>query len=105
MPRKTRPPINSISSNDFTARTQPTFDSDSGTLSPDQIRRWSELIADGRCEFPTALLPADSERLTAELRTLLRNRLVGLVARAIATQLHREAGNKREDTSNVRTQV
>jgi hypothetical protein len=98
MPRDSHSRPNSISSSNSTSQKPPSFDSVSGTLKQDQIQRWAELIADGRGEFPTELPPTDQNRLAAEVRTLLRNRLVRLIARAVATQIHSEAGNKTEGT-------
>jgi hypothetical protein len=66
-------------------------------LTAEQIDRWSELIADGRDPFPEDLPPADHERLLIAVRRRLRGRLVHLIARAIAVQLHRQA---RPDTEN-----
>lgn len=58
-----------------------------------QVARWAELIADGRDEFPTSLSQPAHERLLREVRRRLRARLVQFVARAIAAQLHRDAGH------------
>lgn len=72
-------------------------------LSADQIGRWAELIAEGRDEVPVDLADADRERLKTAVRHRLRDRLVRLVARAIAMNLHRELGKKRKDDSHDRT--
>lgn len=74
-------------------------------LSQDQVERWAALIADGRDEAPQDLVEVDRERLHAEVRRQLRDRMVRLVARAIATQMHREFGKKVENDNHVRTQV
>lgn len=58
-----------------------------GPLTPEQIRRWATLIAAGEDEFPPALPPPDRDRLAGEVRALLRERLVDLIARAVARDL------------------
>ncbi len=57
------------------------------TLSPEQVQRWAELIADGRDAFPADLPPGDRGRLQAEVCRLRRDRLVRHIARAIALDL------------------
>jgi hypothetical protein len=74
-----------------------TPDSPSGELTFGQLRRWAELIADGRDEFPSGLRSDDHEVLRVEVRQLLRDRMVRLIARCVALQLHREAGAVTED--------
>jgi hypothetical protein len=64
-------------------------------LTPDQIARWADRIADGRDEFPTALTEPDRSVLAEAVRTRLRDRLVRLVARAIAGRV---AGANAPDT-------
>ena len=54
-------------------------------LTPDQIARWADRIADGRDEFPAALTDPDR----AALADAVRDRLVRLVARAVAGRLAR----------------
>jgi hypothetical protein len=61
-------------------------------LTDDQIGRLAEMIADGRCEIPNDLRPADQKRLSQGVRRRLRERLLRHVARAIAQQFHREGG-------------
>jgi len=73
------------------------------TLSPDQVRRWGALIAEGRDEVPTDLPDDDRERLQSEVRLQLRDQMVRLVARAVASNLYREFGRKKvEDASHDR---
>jgi hypothetical protein len=71
-------------------------------LTDDQIMRCAELIAEGRGAFPDNLSPADHERLLVAVRQRLRSRLVHLIARAIAVQLHRQARPDKE-TLDART--
>src|SRR5579871_1507004 len=66
-------------------------------LTPQQVDRLAELIADGCYELPSELEPADRDRLIGEVRARLRNRLVRLIARALAHRLHRESGPSIED--------
>ena len=58
-------------------------------LTADQIKRWAALIAEGEDGFPQDLSVGDHERLAAQLRLLLRERLLALVARAIARDIYR----------------
>jgi hypothetical protein len=81
---------------------QPSDESDPPNgLTPEQIRRWAALVADGTSEFPGDLAPADRDRLLAETRRLLRERLVRLIARAIAIDLRRGLGRSKETESNA----
>jgi hypothetical protein len=59
------------------------------------------MIADGRCEFPDDVHLADRERLAREVRRRLRERLVRLIARAIAHHLRGEAGQHSEAEENA----
>jgi hypothetical protein len=52
--------------------------------------RLVELIVDGKHPFPVDLFGTDRERLAAAVRGRLRERLVQLIAKAIAADLHRE---------------
>jgi hypothetical protein len=56
-------------------------------LTTDQIARWADRIADGRDEFPTDLPEPDRSTLAEAVRVRLRDRLIRLVARAIAGRL------------------
>lgn len=58
-------------------------------LTPDQIARWADRIADGRDEFPAGLADRDRSALADAVRVRLRDRLLQLVARAIASRLAR----------------
>lgn len=58
-------------------------------LTPDQIARWADRIADGRDEFPAALADPDRAALADAVRGRRRDRLVRLVARAVAGRLAR----------------
>jgi hypothetical protein len=64
-------------------------------LTTDQIARWADRIADGRDEFPADLADPDRSVLAAAVRARLRDRLVRLVARAIAGRM---AGANTPDT-------
>lgn len=70
-------------------------------LTQDQRRRWASLIAKGAAEFPSDLRLADRELLLAESRRLLRTRLVRLVARFIAMDIHRDCGQSKKDESDA----
>lgn len=58
-------------------------------LTSEQITRWADRIADGRDEFPADLGEPDRSALADAVRVRLRDRLVRLVARAIAGRLAR----------------
>lgn len=58
-------------------------------LAHDQIARWADRIADGRDEFPTDLAEPDRSALADAVRLRLRDRLITLVARAIAARAAR----------------
>jgi hypothetical protein len=64
----------------------------SGRLTKEQLRRWAALIAKGDTEFPEDLDEIDRDLLHGHCRVLLRNRLVHLVARAIALDIRRDGG-------------
>lgn len=56
-------------------------------LNNDQVRRWAKLIAEGDAS-PIAHLSADNrDRIESEIRRLLRQRLIRLVARTIAQDI------------------
>jgi len=56
-------------------------------LTSEQIARWADRIADGRDEFPADLAEPDRSALAEAVRARLRDRLVRLVARAIAGRM------------------
>ena len=68
-----------------------------GELTAEQARRWALLVADGKDEIPADLPPADRQRLVVEVRRALRDRLMDLVAHAIALDLMRASGVVKED--------
>jgi hypothetical protein len=80
-------------------RTSPA--SAAGSLADDQIDRWADLIADGRDAFPEGLPEPDHERLLAAVRRRLRDRLVRLIARAIAARLYHRARPGTEDPEHA----
>ena len=59
-------------------------------LTNEQIERLAEIVADGRCPFPEDVVPGDAQRLKAQVRQRLQERMVRLIARAVAAHLHRE---------------
>ena len=59
------------------------------SLSTEQVARWADRIADGRDEFPVDLPEPDRSVLADAVRRCLRDRLLRLVARAIAERLAR----------------
>jgi hypothetical protein len=78
-----------------------------GSLEAVQIRRLAELIAEGRSCVPADLSPSEQQRLSEEVRGLLRSRLVRFIARAIALNLRRAAGPREDkpcsDVNSIRS--
>lgn len=58
--------------------------------SADRRRHWAELVAVGAAPLPTDLPPAELQAVLKDVARLRRQRLVNLVARAIATDLDRD---------------
>jgi hypothetical protein len=57
-------------------------------LTPEQVCRWAELIASGEGAFPDDPPSDDHQRLAAEVRRLLRARLLAFIAGAIARDIN-----------------
>lgn len=72
-----------------------------GGLSDDQVARWADLIAAGRGDLSDDLSPEDRQRLMAAVRQRLRDRLVRLIAQAIAWRLHRQGRPDAEDPTDA----
>jgi hypothetical protein len=60
--------------------------------SVERLRRWAELIAVGEAPLPADLPTEDLRIVLAETARLRRDRLVRLVARAIAQDLEGDGG-------------
>ena len=58
-------------------------------LDDDRVRSRAARIADGHDPIPDDLSPRDRARLEAAVRRRLRDRMVRLIARAIAAAVHR----------------
>jgi hypothetical protein len=69
------------------------------SLTPEQIRRWAALIADGSSELPSDLPEQDEARLTAEVRLLLRTRLIATIAEIIAVDIERGQSSANRNAS------
>lgn len=54
----------------------------------ERLRRWAALVAVGEAPLPEDLKPAEIEIVLAEVARLRRQRLVRLIARAIALDIH-----------------
>lgn len=76
-----------------------------GGLTDAQIDRLAEMIADDRCEFPRDLSSLDAQRLSMRVSRRLRDRLIRLIAQAIADHLDRATGPLRETTQHARTSL
>ena len=76
-------------------------DASASRLGDDEIGRLAEMIADGRCELPDDLPATDRQKLEAEVRRRLRERLIRLIARAIAQHLRRDAGHCLENSHHA----
>ncbi len=73
---------------------------DGPVLTEEQVRRWAVLLAEGRTEFPDGLTPIDRERLLAQVRAQGRARLIRWIARALAWEVHHQAGRRQEDDTD-----
>lgn len=89
MPRKTQPPINM-------AVPAPTPAPDT-TLTSEQVDHWAHLVANGVVSFPSHFTPADARALGCQVRRRRRERLIGFIARAIATEIWRSRQHRTED--------
>ena len=72
---------------------------DAGVGSPltaDQLNRCAALIAKGEDPFPEDLDSGDRERLAVQVRPLLRERLLALIARAVAREIFRRERQDKE---------
>ena len=70
----------------------PNFSGDkfgSSVTSAERLRRWAELIAAGEASPPADLEPEELRTVLREVGRLRRERLVRLIARALAGDLHR----------------
>lgn len=56
----------------------------------ERLRRWGALVATGEAPLPQDLQPDEFRTVLLEVARLRRERLVRLVARAIARDLHRD---------------
>ncbi|MBL9089926.1 MAG: hypothetical protein JNL96_01790 [Planctomycetaceae bacterium] len=56
--------------------------------SSERLRRWAALVAVGDAPLPEELTPAELKIVLTEVARLRRERLIRLVARAIAHDLH-----------------
>jgi hypothetical protein len=91
MPRRLRPSIRPIPEPDTPPAPEPSPPARGGQ-SLDQVRLWADLIADGRSGFPADLPPPERDRLAAEVRRRLRDRLLRFLGRQIARDLGRDSG-------------
>lgn len=66
-------------------------------LAPEQIDRWADRIAGGGDAFPADLADPDRTQLAEAVRRRLRDRLVRLVAGAVAWDLARPASKLKEE--------
>lgn len=65
------------------------FASSVSVSSAERLRRWAELIASGETPLPADLKPEELTTVLREVGRLRRERLVRLIARALAGDLHR----------------
>ncbi len=66
------------------------FASSVSVSSVERLRRWAELVASGETPLPADLKPEELRTVLREVGRLRRERLVRLIARAIARDLHGE---------------
>ena len=65
------------------------FASSDGVSPAERLRRWAELIASGETPLPADLALEELRTVLREVGRLRRERLVRLIARALAQDLHR----------------
>ena len=65
------------------------FASSVSVSSVERLRRWAELIASGETPLPADLKPEELTTVLREVGRLRRERLIRLIARALAGDLHR----------------
>lgn len=65
------------------------FASSVSVSSVERLHRWAELIASGETPLPADLKPEDLRTVLREVGRLRRERLIRLIARALAGDLHR----------------
>lgn len=70
-------------------------------LTDDQVHRLADVIAEQGVEVPEGLTAADRQRVLAAVRQRLRDRLVHLIARAVAWRLYRQPRSEAEETSDA----
>lgn len=68
-------------------------------------RRWAELVAVGASPLPADLQPAELRAVLKEVARLRRRRLVHLVARAIAEDVHRDSERKARKCKHAQTRI
>ena len=96
MPRRQQPRKRPVTRSDETRRAAASASTSPDRLTPQQVARWAELIAEGHGDFPVDLAPPERDWLLVEVRSHLRDRLVHHIARAIAASVHSEAGFRSE---------
>jgi hypothetical protein len=62
---------------------------ENGPLTPQQLARLAELVADGRAALPPGLPAEQLPELIRDVQRRRRDRLLQFIARAIARDLHR----------------
>lgn len=67
-----------------------TFENSPSVNPAERLRRWGALVATGEAPLPQDLQPDEFRTVLLEVARLRRERLVRLVARAIARDLHRD---------------
>jgi hypothetical protein len=96
MPRRPPPPT----SPRLNSQTPPPGSAET-CLTPEQVNRWADVIAEGRDVFPEGLPSPRRERLLAAVRERLRNRLVRFIARAVAARLRPRALADKENPTHA----
>jgi len=62
-------------------------------LNADQIARWADRIAEGEDEFPAELSQLNRDALAEAVRARLRERLLHLIAGAVAHRMVKKDGS------------
>ena len=95
-----------IDRTDLTSRlTDPTSPSHASLDFAQRCQRWAELIAVGATQLPAELQPTELQAVLAEVARLRRRRLIHLVARAIAEDLHRDSEHRNRSLQHAEERI
>jgi hypothetical protein len=71
------------------------------SFTPEQLKKFADLVAAGEAELPDGLSSEQEAALIHEVRVRLRDRLVGLIVRRIALDIALEAKPEEREERNA----